>query len=102
MILFKHIISLFVHVEVNKIHRVCKKSKYRHKKIMCGMVSLSMILKFFLTFGRLEPCDSYKLYSYKKEPVFSSLESISDNSNFKKIHNIKIFENAVFKSPYTT
>ena len=32
-------------------------------------MSLSMILKFFLTFGRLEPCDSYKLYSYKKESV---------------------------------
>ena len=29
-----------------------------------------MILKFFLTFGRLEPSDSYKLYSYKKESVY--------------------------------
>ena len=33
-------------------------------------MSLSMILKFFLTFGRLEPCDSYKLYPYKKESVY--------------------------------
>ena len=29
-----------------------------------------MILKFFLNFGRFEPCDSYKLYSYKKESVY--------------------------------
>ena len=29
-----------------------------------------MILRFFLTFGRFEPCDSYKLYSYKKESVY--------------------------------
>ena len=38
---------------------------------MCSMnASLSMILKFFLNFGRFEPCDSYKLYSYKKESVY--------------------------------
>ena len=34
-------------------------------------MSLSMILKFFFNFGRFEPCDSYKLYSYKKESVYS-------------------------------
>ena len=33
-------------------------------------MSLSMILKFFFNFGRFEPCDSYKLYSYKKESVY--------------------------------
>ena len=34
-------------------------------------MSLSMILKFFFNFGRFEPCDSYKLYSYKKESVYT-------------------------------
>ena len=60
---------------VNKIHRVSKKAKYRHeKKIMCGMNErLSMILKFFFNFGRFEPCDSYKLYSYKKESVYRKI-----------------------------
>ena len=33
-------------------------------------MSLSMFLKFFFNFGRFEPCDSYKLYSYKKESVY--------------------------------
>ena len=34
----KNIISLFVHVEVNKIHRVCVKNRNIDiKKIMCGM-----------------------------------------------------------------
>ena len=34
-------------------------------------MSLNKILKFFLNFGRFEPCDSYKLYSYKKESMYS-------------------------------
>ena len=32
-----------------------------------------MFLKFFFNFGRFEPCDSYKLYSYKKESVVEIL-----------------------------
>ena len=31
-----------------------------------GRLSPNMNLKFFLNFGQYEPCDSYKLYSYKK------------------------------------
>ena len=58
---------------VNKIHRVSKKAKYRHeKKIMFGMNEPQHVLKFFFNFGRFEPCDSYKLYSYKKESVYST------------------------------
>ena len=33
-----------------------------------------MILKFFFNFGRFEPCDSYKLYSYKKESVYLTIK----------------------------
>ena len=44
-------------------------------------MSLSMILKFFFNFGRFEPCDSYKLYSYKKESVYCNRTGIDFSTN---------------------
>ena len=47
-------------------------------------MSLSMILKFFFNFGRFEPCDSYKLYSYKKESVYLKPQAIENS--FKRAY----------------
>ena len=58
-------------------------------------MSLSMILKFFLNFGRFEPCDSYKLYSYKKESVYRIIVAFVKFQNIKNSRN-KFFGNFFF------
>ena len=49
-------------------------------------MSLSMILKFFFNFGRFEPCDSYKLYSYKKESVYHTMAPCLLQRQFRILH----------------
>ena len=61
--------STYTVCEQKYIVWVKKRNIDMKKKLCVGWMSLSMILKFFFNFGRFEPCDSYKLYSYKKESV---------------------------------
>ena len=58
--------------------------------------SACYIFKLFLTFSKLEPQYSYKLYSYKNEIVLSSYEITTENY-FCVCHKNKWKHNQYFK-----